>query len=280
MDERRVKLDGHQLWVGEQSGQGAAIVMMHGFPDNHHLYDRVIPHLSGRRVVTFDFLGWGESDKPADHQYTADAQTEELDRVISELGLERVILVGHDASGPPAIDWALAHPERVERLVLLNTYYSPMRSLRPPEAIWLFATPGVRRVARWGSRRFGDWLFRHLYFWQVGRFFRDREVRDEYLPVLYEQFARTPSAQPAFFSLNEDLLSSVRRHQERVDELRRFVRPVRILFGDADPYLNPGVARDFAKLFSNVELNFVKGARHFVQMDEPERVAAEITRES
>jgi pimeloyl-ACP methyl ester carboxylesterase len=38
-------------------------------------------------------------------------------------GLEQVLLVVHDASGPPAIDWALAQPERVAGLVLLNTYY-------------------------------------------------------------------------------------------------------------------------------------------------------------
>ena len=35
-----------------------------GFPDNLHLYDRLVPHLSGRKVVVFDFLGWGGSDKP------------------------------------------------------------------------------------------------------------------------------------------------------------------------------------------------------------------------
>jgi pimeloyl-ACP methyl ester carboxylesterase len=272
-------MNGSSLWVGEQPGQGPTIVLMHGFPDNHHLYDRVLPFLSGRRVVTFDFLGWGNSDKPAEHVYTTDEQTQELDRVINELGLERVILVAHDASGPPAIDWALAHPERVERLVLLNTYYSPMRSLRPPEAIWLFSTPGVRRLARWASRLFDNWLFRRVYYWQVGRFFRDRQVRDEFLPVLYEQFARSPSAQPAFFGLNEDLQPMLRERATRTDNLRRFDRPVRVVFGAADPYLNANVARDFAALFPRAELKLVDGARHFVQMDEPEKVAREITRD-
>jgi len=39
---------------------------MHGFPDNVHVYDRLIPALRGRQVITFDFLGWGASDKPVD----------------------------------------------------------------------------------------------------------------------------------------------------------------------------------------------------------------------
>src|SRR5262249_27502579 len=160
----------------------------------------------GRHVVTFDFLGWGDSDKPTHHAYTTDAQQAELDRVISSLDLDRVILVAHDASGPPAIDWAVAHPDRVERLGLLSTYYSRMSSLRAPEAIWLFSTPIVRRFARFSATRFDNWWFRRMYHWQVGRFFRDKAVRDAFLPVLYEQFTRDPSAQRAFFGLNEDLL--------------------------------------------------------------------------
>jgi pimeloyl-ACP methyl ester carboxylesterase len=279
MDTRTVTHEGHELWVGEQFGRGPGIVLLHGFPDNHHLYDRVLPLLRGWHVVEFDFLGWGDSDKPDDYAYTADAQTGEIDSVVRQLGLDRVILVAHDASGPPAIDWALAHPERVERLVLLNTYYCKMDSLRPPEAIWLFSTPLVRAVARWLARRYEDSVFRRMYFWQVGRFFRDASVRDAFLPVLYEQFERRPSAQRAFFALNEDLRSALRSRAKRRDELVHFERPVRILFGAADPYLNADVARDMARLFPRTDLNLVEGARHFVQMDEPDRVATEITRD-
>ena len=54
---------------------------------------------------------------------------------------------------------------------------------------------------------------------------------------------------------------------------RTFSRPVRIIFGDADPYLNKGVARRFHQLFPTSELFLVPGARHFVQMDEPAQVA-------
>ncbi len=96
----------HLIYTREYGSEGPAVVLMHGFPDNLHLYDRLMPHLSGRRVVAFDFLGWGESDKPAGYPYTADNQTRDLDAVIRHLGLEDVVLVAHDASGPPAIDWA------------------------------------------------------------------------------------------------------------------------------------------------------------------------------
>jgi pimeloyl-ACP methyl ester carboxylesterase len=73
--------------------------------------------------------------------------------------------------------------------------------------------------------------------------------------------------------LNEDLLPTIRSRTQRLLKLAEFSRPVRIIFGDADPYLNSGVARRFHELFSGSELFLVPGARHFVQMDEPAQVA-------
>ena len=122
--ETVVRRDQHRIHVRDHAGAGPALLLMHGFPDNLHLYDRLVPYLSPpRRVVLFDFLGWGSSDKPSGYPYTADNQVGDLHAVITQLGLEQVLLVAHDASGPPAIDWALAQPERVTGLVLLNTYY-------------------------------------------------------------------------------------------------------------------------------------------------------------
>jgi pimeloyl-ACP methyl ester carboxylesterase len=246
---------------------------MHGFPDDLHLYDRLVPQLAGRRLVTFDFLGWGASDKPTGYPYTATNQTGDLDAVIGHLHLGSVVLVAHDASGPPAINWALDHPERVAALVLLNTYYARMPGLRPPEAIRLFSTPLVRSVARPISRAFGDLLFRRMYRWQVGRFFRDPDMREEFLPLLYRQFTASPSTHEAFFGLNRDLLPTVAAGTAALPRLRRFTPPVRIIFGAADPYLNTRVARRFHALFPTSELFLLPGARHYVQLDEPHQVA-------
>jgi haloalkane dehalogenase len=272
--ETFVQRDRHRIYVREHLGEEPAIILMHGFPDNLHLYDRLIPYLSPpRRIIAFDFLGWGASDKPSGYPYTASNQVGDLNAVITQLRLQQVTLVAHDASGPPAIDWALAHSERVAALVLLNTYYCTMPTLRPPEAIWLFSTPLIRNIARPVSQIFGNWIFHRMYQWQVGRFFRDAEVRKKFLPLLYQQFANTPSARPAFFRLNADLLPTVRSRTEMLPNVREFRRPVRIIFGDADPYLNKGVAQSFQELFPTSELFLLPGAGHFVQMDEPAEVA-------
>src|SRR5262249_50381378 len=122
--ESLVQRNGHRIYVRDYPGADPPIILMHGFPDNLHLYDRLLPHLSApRRLVAFDFLGWGSSDKPSGYPYTTANQVGDIDAVITQLRLGPVVLVAHDASGPPAIDWALDHPERVAGLVLLNTYY-------------------------------------------------------------------------------------------------------------------------------------------------------------
>jgi haloalkane dehalogenase len=271
--EHLVPRDGHRIYARAYAGDEPAIILMHGFPDNLHLHDRLVPHLSSRRLITFDFLGWGASDKPSGYPYTASNQMRDLDAVITGLQLGQVVLVAHDASGPPAIEWALDHPDRVAALVLLNTYYSAMPTLRSPEAIFLFSTPVIRGVARRVSALFNHLVFRRMYWWQVGKFFRDAETRNAFLPLLYQQFDATPSARPAFFRLNEDLLGTIRSASKNAPRLREFRRPVRIIFGGSDPYLNTGVAEAFHDLLPTSDLFVLASARHFVQMDEPVEVA-------
>jgi haloalkane dehalogenase len=271
--EHVVRRDQHRIYAREYAGNEPSIVLMHGFPDNLHLYDRLVTYLSPRRTITFDFLGWGASDKPLGYPYTAEHQKGDLDAVIKQLKLEHVVLVAHDASGPPAINWALQHPNRVSALVLLNTYYCAMPPLRPPEAIILFSTPVIRSIARPLSAMFNQLIFRRMYWWQVGRFFRDAEVRNQFVPLLYEQFDATASTRPAFFRLNEDLLGTIRAGAKTISKLKLFLRPVRIIFGASDPYLNKGVAHRFHELFPTSDLFLLPTARHFVQMDEPQEVA-------
>jgi pimeloyl-ACP methyl ester carboxylesterase len=255
-------------------GSGPPVVLMHGFPDSTHLYDRLVPHLAGRRpIVRFDFLGWGRSDKPARYPYTATNQAGDLAAVVGaldeRLGAGPLVLVAHDASGPPAIDWALAHPGRVQTLVLLNTYYHWTPALRRPPAIALYSTPVVRAAARAIVRRRPD-LDRRLYTWQVGKFIQDPAERHLLVPQLYEQFQ---PARPAFWRLNDDLLGAVLARRRRIGDLRRFGPSVKVIFGARDRYLNPHVARNFATLFPHSELRLIDGAGHYVQVDQPRQVA-------
>jgi pimeloyl-ACP methyl ester carboxylesterase len=274
-----IRRGGHRIHARDYSGGAPAIILMHGFPDNLHLYDALVPLLvkAGRRVITFDFLGWGSSDKPDDHTYDHHSLTQDLDAVIRHFALEGVVLVAHDASGPPAIDWALDHPSAIAGLVLLNTYYHATPTLRAPEAIFAFSRPfGVGKLFQKVSQ-YRDW-FRRLYWYQVGHFIRSRASREAFVPLLYQQMdgPLASSTKKAFFGLNDDLVWTNIQRLSRVPQMRQFQRPVRIIFGAGDQYLNVGVARDFHRLFPNSELFLLEEGWHFVQIDEPERVAQHI----
>jgi haloalkane dehalogenase len=83
--ETFVRRNQHRIYVREHPGEEPTIILMHGFPDNLHLYDRLLAYLSPpRRVIAFDFLGWGASNRPVGYPYTASSQVGELDAVITQ----------------------------------------------------------------------------------------------------------------------------------------------------------------------------------------------------
>jgi pimeloyl-ACP methyl ester carboxylesterase len=138
----RVAREQGTLYARDYNGTGPAFVLMHGFPDNLRIYDDLIPYLTaaGRRVVAFDFLGFGASDKPAAASYSFAQQLGDLSAVIQALGLGKVVLVPHDSSGIAAVNFAVGHPYNVDSLCILNSAYdnSPLnegprhgRRLRP-----------------------------------------------------------------------------------------------------------------------------------------------------
>lgn len=274
------RADGRQIHAREFNpavkGVLPTLVLMHGFPDNQHLYDLLIPTLSPRfHIVSFDFLGWGTSEKPTEHRYDVASQRADLEAVIGQLGLGKVVLVLHDLSGQSGIDWALDHPDKTEALVLLNTYYSPMESLVAPEAIQFYATPGLLRdLAVWGATKSGV-NFQNGVGGQLARFFSNAAVRDAYTPIITNA---SVSMRSAFFSSTSVLWQELEARRAVVPRLRLFTRPVHIIFGQDDPYLNPRVAREIAALFPNSSLTLVQNAGHYVQLDQANVVGQELQR--
>jgi pimeloyl-ACP methyl ester carboxylesterase len=266
-----VPFAGSRLHVEDHPGREPAFVLMHGFPDDLHLYDRLVPQLRGRRVIAFDFLGWGRSGRPAHHHYTFAEQEQELDAVVRALGLTKLVPVGHDASGPAAINWTLDHPDGAAELVLLNTFYGVTPTLTAPQAITIFSTPAFAPLADAISadRRISKWLYR----WQVGRFMSDPVVRRRTLDAFWPNFARSV---PAFRSLNRDLGPAVTANTARAAQIATLKLPIRIIFGARDPYLNEGVARSLHELAPGSQLTLLP-ARHYVQVDRPAEVARAMT---
>jgi haloalkane dehalogenase len=276
--EHHVQREQGRVYVRAYEGAGPAFVLMHGFPDNLHIYDYLIPHLvaAGRQVVTFDFLGFGASDKPADGAYSFKQQLGDLEAVVQRLGLGKIIPVAHDSSGIASINYALAHPEGVDSVIMLNSAYAEDFTDLWPEMITLFATKSLRALAMtiaqspeqfgwlltWQQQKFGDALpdAQKLHF-------------NAFLgPLISQNFIAQPSSGPAFVQMAAQFFDAQGENNKRLTELKALDVPVKLIWGQYDPYLTVAVAERRQSQLKHPSLTVVP-AGHWLQVDEPEQVA-------
>jgi haloalkane dehalogenase len=266
-----------RLHVTDHPGVEPALVLLHGFPDDSRIYDRLAPLLVPSRVVALDWLGYGRSERTRPGSFDDTHHQRELDAVLDSLDLGRVALVGHDASGPDAIDYALHATTRVGHLILLNTYYGHAPMLRFPEMIRLLADPELAPLAdaMIDDPNLRRWLLGHT----ARRFGLDpADQRGVAVASVQPQFfadGDRPDALAAVRAWTAALFASLDRQDAHIagGHLADLDLPITLVFGAADHYLNAGLARHLAGLFRHAELQLVEGASHWPQWDQPELVA-------
>jgi len=109
----------------EEHGEGVPFVFLHGNPASSYVWRRVLPHFVGVRSLAPDLIGMGRSSKP-EIDYSFADHAAYLDAWMDALGLDGVVLVGHDWGGALAFDWASRHPDRVRGLAFMETIIRPM----------------------------------------------------------------------------------------------------------------------------------------------------------
>lgn len=108
-------------------GSGSPIVMVHGNPSSSYHYRHLIRALRAQhRCIAMDHIGFGLSDKPADWSYLPADHAANLAALLNHLDLHDITLVVQDWGGPVGLSYALNHPARVSRLVILNTWLWPV----------------------------------------------------------------------------------------------------------------------------------------------------------
>jgi haloalkane dehalogenase len=115
---------GHVHYVDE--GQGSPILFLHGNPTWSFLYRHLIIALSDQfRCVAVDYPGFGLSDRPSNYGYTPAEHARVVGEVVDHLGLDGLIVTGHDWGGPIGLSVAAARADRIAGLVLGNTWFWP-----------------------------------------------------------------------------------------------------------------------------------------------------------
>lgn len=123
-------------------GSGEAVVMVHGNPSWSFYYRNLVSALSGNyRCIVPDHIGCGFSDKPGDkdYDYTLKSRIDDLEALLDSLAVQKnITLVVHDWGGMIAMGYAARHPQRIKRLVILNTgaFHLPATK-KLPLALWI-----------------------------------------------------------------------------------------------------------------------------------------------
>ena len=264
---RYLDQDGIRLHYVDE-GEGDPVLLLHGEPTWAYLYRKVIPLVTEvARAVAPDYVGFGRSDKPVERDwYTYDAHYGSIERLVDDLDLRRITVVVQDWGGPIGLRLAVSRPDRVARIVVMNT---GVYAGRPPSDEWLRFREFVRRVGT------------ELRPGQLVRITSVTELPDDVVaaydapfpvpeaktgPVMFPELVPTEPSHPSAAAM-----LAVR------DGLRSWTRPALVFFSDSDPIFSPRVAERFAQLIPGAELlPPVAGAGHFLQEDAGEEVGARI----
>jgi haloalkane dehalogenase len=251
-------------------GSGEPVLLFHGEPTWSFLYRKLIPPLAGvGRVVVPDLFGFGRSDKPLRQEdYSYDAHYRSIERLVGGLDLRALTLVVHDWGGPIGLRLAVEHPERVARLVLLNTGVGAGRA---PSPEWLRFRELVRAV---GTDFTASRLVQVACMSRLG----DDVVRAYDAPFPTGEAKAGALAFPELVPTELDHPSAAAMLRVR-DALAEWEKPALVLFSDSDRVFSPADAeRLAAHIPGALPAEIVSRAGHFLQEDRGEEIAARIVR--
>jgi 2-hydroxymuconate-semialdehyde hydrolase len=247
-------------------GTGRPLVFLHGIPTSSYLWRNVQRALGDRyQTIAVDLVGMGQSGCPGDRSWRLDAQAEMVRKLLDQLGLDKVVLVGHDIGGAVAHHFVARHPDRVSAQVVMNiaafaeSWPVPLvAAMRLPLLGDLLSAapskPLLRREMKRGvyhQNRIDDELFDHYYrplSTFAGRRAFLRFVRG-FDPPAAEADLRATSTRPI---------------------------PRLILWGERDIFQPLRYGERLHDLWPNSTFIPIPQAGHFLQEDQPDRIAAEI----
>lgn len=247
-------------------GEGAPVVFVHGEPTWSFLWRKVIPPVAeaGFRCLAPDHAGFGRSDKPTDIDwYTYDRHTALTATLLTDLDLRDATIVVHDWGGPIGLRLAVEHPERISRIVIMDT--------------GLF-TGHQRMSEAWTA--FRNFVERTEDL-PVGFLVRGACKSDpgDQVIAAYDAPYTTPASKagarafPLMIPLQPDGPGAA-AGQRVLAALREDRRPTLMLWADSDPVLPPSVGERLASAIGRQPPRPIEGASHFLQEDKGPEIGA------
>lgn len=274
--------DGRLHYVDEGPCDGRPVVLLHGNPTWGFLYRNFIGPLvdAGHRVIVPDHLGFGRSDKPRDPRcYRIEEHVRRLDDLLESLDLHEATVVPQDWGGPIGLAWAVAHPERVAGLFLLNTAaHILVNDVGIPLTLRMFRAPALGEIMVKGLG-----LFHRVFLFRVGTTRHDRltrAVKRAYLAPHPTWSSRTgvlvfPREIPAGRADRRWAAFAGPLEAGLAQELGD--RPVRIVWAMRDPGFPPEwIEQMWLRTFPDAGVRRLPDAGHYLQEDAHEQIVPEL----
>jgi pimeloyl-ACP methyl ester carboxylesterase len=253
-------------------GAGPPVLLLHGFPDSSLGFRELCEALAaqGFRAIAPDLRGYGLSDKPEGLEpYRASAALEDIATLARWAGDEPVSVVGHDWGGTLAYCFATQHPELVRKLVVLNAAHPESyaralaRSLQLLRS-WYILFFQLRGLAEWVVTR------RSVFRWLLRKLVAKKELLSEARIEAGRRELLRPGVVRAALSYYRAAFRWPIKSPGTISA------PTLILWGDADPALDPRLLDDLPSRVEKLTVRHIEGAGHFVHWDDPERVVSEL----
>lgn len=264
----------------EDTGNGTPLVFLHGNPASSHLWRNVLPRIGEPgRAMAPDLIGMGRSGKPAIGYRFAD-HARYLDAWFDELGLDEVVLIGHDWGGVLAFDWASRHPGRARGVAFMETIVRPMAweelSSGSRSRFETFRTPGLGESLALDQNVLIEQAFSRGVLTSLSEE-EMRAYRAPYptpvsrRPLLEWTRAMPLDGEPA------DVVSRINHYDEWLAGSDNV--PKLLLTFDSSPTLliGPGLAAWCAANIAALQIEHCGPAGHHAPEDQPEAIAAAIT---
>lgn len=268
----RIRGDGLFLHVA-RAGSGPPVILLHGFPENWRTWKHQIPALTaaGFAVLAPDLRGYNESDRPSQREaYHLKHLVADVAALVRATGRERAHVVGHDWGGILAWTFAGAHPELLDRLVILNAPHldiyrrlarGPSRQLLRSWYVLLFRIP---RLSEWALSARNFHLIRDLFRRQPFKpAFSDGET-EAYIQALAKPGALTAALNWYRENAAPDAVHLAR--SARVDA------PTLVIWGERDTSLGIELLDDLKRVAPRVRVHRITNASHWVQNEAPDEV--------
>jgi len=269
---------GHRMhYVDEGPADAQPVVMVHGNPTWSFYWRELIAGLGdGFRRLAPDHVGMGLSDRPddADYDYTLARRVADFGEWLNAVAPDRPIdLVVHDWGGAIGMSWAAAHPQRVRRIVITNT--------------WAFTIPdevGLPAALKFARTPLGAFLVRRFNAFSglAVRMATARRLAPNVARGLIAPYRGAPSRRLATLRFVQDIpltredpaWAVLAETERRLPGLAS--KPVRILWGRRDFVFNDVVLERWKQVFPDAEVDSLADAHHYVMEDAPERIVPRV----